>query len=57
MPLDALRVEVFKVKLLEAGIRDPIGLHHGFANGGHGQKLHFDSIAEESGLFREWAAV
>lgn len=57
MSVDSLRVEVFKVKLLEAGVRDPIGLHHVFTDGGHGQKLHFDTIADDSELFREWATV
>jgi len=47
-------VHTFKRHILEGGVLDPEGVHHEFANYGHGRKLDFDAIADDTPLYREW---
>lgn len=50
--------EEFKAAIIESGyVLDPEGIHHEFAQGDHGQKLHFDQIPTDSPLFEQWIEV
>lgn len=48
-------MNTFKNKLIDAGILDPVKMHHEFVSGMHGQKLDFDKIKTGSRLYKEWA--
>ena len=47
-------IEVFRRHIIEAGVLDPTGVHHEFAQGLHGRKLDFDLIFTNSPLYSEW---
>lgn len=47
-------ISIFKQHILEGGVLDPEGTHHEFANYGHGQKLDFDTISDDTPLYEEW---
>lgn len=51
------QVESFKDNLIEAGVLDPVGIHHEFVSGMHGRKLDFDKIETGSDLYGEWVDV
>lgn len=50
-------IEVFRNHIIEAGVLDPDGVHQEFVSGMHGQKLDFDTVEEETSLYREWISV
>ena len=50
-------VEIFRSHILEAGVLDPEGVHHGLVSDMHGQKLDFDLIPTNSPLYSEWVSV
>lgn len=52
-----VRKSIFRERILESGILDPEGIHHEFANSGHGQKLDFDLISDASFLYAEWVEL
>jgi orotate phosphoribosyltransferase len=47
-------IEAFQDHIIEAGVLDPIDVHHEFVSGMHGQKLDFDTITTGSPLYEEW---
>jgi hypothetical protein len=50
-------IEVFQAHILEAGVLDPPNVHHEFVSGKHGRKLDFDTIDDESDLYKEWVGA
>ncbi len=52
-----VQANIFRNHILEDGILDPEGIHHEFANGGHGRKLDFDLIQDNSPLYDEWVEL
>ncbi len=57
MTLTEGEIEVFRQHILETGVLDPEGTHHEFVSGLHGQKLDFDTIPNDSELYKEWVDV
>jgi hypothetical protein len=50
-----IEVDTFKRHILEGDVLDSEGTHHEFANYGHGRKLDFDVIPDDTPLCEEWA--
>lgn len=46
--------ETFRNHIIEAGVLDPVGVHHEFVSGMHGRKLDFDTVEEGTQLYQEW---
>jgi orotate phosphoribosyltransferase-like protein len=47
-------IEVFKDRIISAGVLDPEGVHHEFRSGLHGQKLNFEKVGTSGPFYEEW---